>query len=547
MANSLKNIINRGVPVSTPLLLRMDDLISISNNKSDSREKILSLYKEVLNYLSSYFGNYVARIPASMRIYSDPNTLEKSFGLDIEQFLFMVVYSLNAYGNDRNNKQGSLSFIDIDFEELVNTDFELLKNRIEILRSLKDPSQLKKKFPTLFKQYKDWQLCYKNVLGLHKLLLKTGFYSNYKTLEQKMKILSDLKKHDIDVDLDELEELVEDAHKFSFDSFCKDYANIFENILENYDNIKEYLANYTVNCDDLDIDEENFALYIAFLSLMFAETAQDDSTKQAYIYYVVDYFNSDESRKTNNELSINIGVNDGDEELSSTDMQIGITSLIEGSDIDVTPAWLYEFYCNFLKNNPEVKALNLSDVDFSGMSLEDVDRFMTEYLKDIKANWDILPEDDYDDVMDYDKSSSTKTDSTKYEVSEERVLEMYVEKKEFYGSTDPIFRIKGKNTFNGYIGFIYANGKVVLDKFFEDVESRQLAYGEAIYIMDIKDFYELSQYPKRDLIASPKVDKIDHRRGWQEKARNEISTGGNAKEVKDTIKQLKKTNMISVE
>ena len=35
-------------------------------------------------------------------------------------------------------------------------------------------------------------------------------------------------------------------------------------------------------------------------------------------------------------------------------------------------------------------------------------------------------------------------------------------KKEFYDSTDPFFIIKGKNTFNGYVGYIYPNGKVIL-------------------------------------------------------------------------------------
>ena len=56
---------------------------------------------------------------------------------------------------------------------------------------------------------------------------------------------------------------------------------------------------------------------------------------------------------------------------------------------------------------------------------------------------------------------------------QEKLVELYMQKKDFYDRTDPFFRIIGKNTFEGYVGHIYTNGKVVLDKFFENSKNEK--------------------------------------------------------------------------
>ena len=546
MSNSLKNIINRGVPVNMPLLLRMDDLVSISNNKDDSREKLRVLNEGTLNFLKPYFGKYLPRVPACMKIFSDPNSLERSFGFDIEQFIYMLAINLNLYGDDKKFKKKQPAFSDIDYNELISNNFEALRTRIDVLRNLKDPSQLKKKFPELFSEYKSWSSIYKNVLVCYKFLLNKGFYSKFIKKEDKLRLYKKWQENGLDIPMDALNEYVEEANNFSFESFCQDNADIYDNLINHYDDINDYLSSYTINCDDLDIDEDKFALYIAYLSMLYAYNSKDDYNKQKYIYYVVDYFNRYESKKYDDEFSIDIGGHDSGFETS--EMSIFADDGKNSSEIKATAAELFKEYSEFLKDNPDIKAINVSNMDFSGMDLNEVEEFMIEYIKDIKANWDLLPEDAYDEVMTYENiPKETKKSVGKYEVSEERKLQMYIDKKEFYGSTDPIFRIKGKNTFDGYIGFIYPNGKVVLDKFFEKVDTKDLAYGEAIYIMGIKDFYELSQHSKSYLIESPDAKKIDHRGKWQEDVRKEINASGDSYSTASDIKKLVKANKITVE
>ena len=113
-----------------------------------------------------------------------------------------------------------------------------------------------------------------------------------------------------------------------------------------------------------------------------------------------------------------------------------------------------------------------------------------------------------------------------------------MDKKELYGSTDPFYRIKGINTFDGYIGFIYSNGKVMLDKFFENTKTGRLAFGEAIYIMDISDFYRLSHFPKKYLIRDSKVDRIIHSGNWQSKVLDVVNNNERINNPANDVKEL---------
>ena len=119
-----------------------------------------------------------------------------------------------------------------------------------------------------------------------------------------------------------------------------------------------------------------------------------------------------------------------------------------------------------------------------------------------------------------------------------------MEKKEFYASTDPFFRIKGKNTFDGYIGFIYTNGKVVLDKYYENSKVGQVADGKAIYVMDIEDFYILSNYPKSILMKNPGIKRIYHTSGWQDKVQKEITSEGQGIKTAEEVKKLIKAKKV---
>ena len=61
----------------------------------------------------------------------------------------------------------------------------------------------------------------------------------------------------------------------------------------------------------------------------------------------------------------------------------GLVSQSEGTII--TPKILYERYKNVLKNNPNLRIIDFTREDFSDMTPQEIEKFMEEYLKDLKG------------------------------------------------------------------------------------------------------------------------------------------------------------------
>ncbi len=100
-----------------------------------------------------------------------------------------------------------------------------------------------------------------------------------------------------------------------------------------------------------------------------------------------------------------------------------------------------------------------------------------------------------------------------------------------------------KNTFAGYVGHIYINGKVVLDKFFENQETGRVAEGQAVYSMDINDFYQLLNHPKQELIHNHLCKRIYHTGNWQGKIETVIEDN-RKKKTSEELKKLIKTGKV---
>ena len=257
--------------------------------------------------------------------------------------------------------------------------------------------------------------------------------------------------------------------------------------------IKAYLPNNPIDLSKIShFDKEKIDLYIANQFLLFAENATLEE-KQRFLYHVTSYFLSDENRKTDTNLKIQCG------NVNNNEFQVN------ESGYEITPKNLYDRYKKLLIDNPTLHAIDFRGVDFSNMNLCEVEDYMNEFLNDLSANWEFLPKDDrtveknvLDNIV---KSSNKEENEKKKKLDRERLLDLYMEKKEFYDSSDPFFRIKGKNTFDGYIGYIYSNGKVILEKYYENSNTSRLAYGEAAYVMDIDKFYSLSRLTKTELIT----------------------------------------------
>lgn len=104
-------------------------------------------------------------------------------------------------------------------------------------------------------------------------------------------------------------------------------------------------------------------------------------------------------------------------------------------------------------------------------------------------------------------------------------MNLYMDKKSFFDSSNPFCMLKGKSTFSGYVGYCYSNGKVILDKYYENEKTKRLAFGEAIYVMDLPSFYLLSKMSKAEIINGKLCRRIYHRGTWKDRAQEEIESG----------------------
>ena len=192
--------------------------------------------------------------------------------------------------------------------------------------------------------------------------------------------------------------------------------------------------------------------------------------------------------------------------------------------------------------NPKLKMIDFSKFDFSGMNLDEVESLVLRYLNELTVNWEIIPEEEIESSITKGIRENTKhlTEEEK-QIKRERMLDLYIEKKEFFATTNPLFRVKGKETFDGYVGYIYPNGKVILEKFYKNASNSQVSTGDAIYVLDIGDFYRLSHFTKKVLMNDERVDRIVHSGDWQSKVRK-IVESNDKKYSNDILKELIKTN-----
>lgn len=508
--NIMDTIINKGVPVSTPIILRCCDLREICNEKIKFESAMEDAIKRRNEKLNKIVNMKDLLIYKSMSIKINPNTLKKELVFSSAAFLYSLFKYLN-YNNIYNiEKEDDFNF------DYFNLDFEVLTPRINILRQISDSNELKREFPLLYGIYSKISDNFKAIKEIDR---KINCSSLSKFMKNKI-------KHDViktaekNVNAHLSENIFLTARKFNITSFCNSYADCFDDIVNNSDEICEIFDNETINLEDISMDIDKLELYLAY---RFLESIKDEfnDNKQKYVYYLANYYKENPDRKNDDTLEIIISEFDG----LNPKKGIKIKEVI-------TPKNIYMKFRQFIINNPSIQLLDFNDVDFSQMSLEEVESFIEEYLKIFKANWEIIPKNFQSECII--RSNHGNNNPIDYE----RLYELFMQKKEFYSSLDPFMCIKGKLTFEGYVGYIFTNGIVVLDKFYENSKKGRVSRGDAIYYMNIQDFYELSRYTKKELIHYPKVHRVIHRGIWQDAILNVINSTGDGMKTSSEIHKL---------
>ena len=535
---NFKQALNRGVPVETPVSLFYSDLYNLCDNKSKFSKVVDKEFEKLYKFVmgeNTKLGDM--QLFQTMMVTTDSNTLDKNICFSFSGIISSIYINFNIdnmYYDMVINHKDCTKFMSIDLKDFI----EKCNEKKSDLRIISKEKTLKREFPALYKLYLERKEKVDFYNNCSEILENPERYGLSK-LQARIKVFEFLKKNNIDENTN-LDEEIRNAQNFSLENFCLDCAETLEYITSRILEIKAYLPNNPIDLSKIShFDKEKIDLYIANQFLLFAENAPLGE-KQRFLYHVTSYFLSDENRKTDTNLKIQCGnVNNNEFKVNE-------------SGYEVTPKNLYDRYKKLLIDNPTLHAIDFRGVDFSNMNLCEVEDYMHEFLNDLSANWEFLPKDDRTvekNVLDNVIKSSNKEESEeKKKLDRERLLDLYMEKKEFYDSSDPFFRIKGKNTFDGYIGYIYSNGKVILEKYYENSNTSRLAYGEAAYVMDIDKFYSLSRLTKNELITMDDsvCDRIIHKGNWQQKAQNVINQAGDFFQTAKEVKKMVKTNNVEL-
>ena len=502
MNDILKKALNRGAPIDTPIMINIHDLLKVLQNGelyNDYRENIADIVSGISNIMGMYSGNFT--LPMYATITSDEYG-RRELRFSGENYYETLIELLRGKMNNMTDKE----------VEKVITDKEGFQVVKEELLSINNKNDLQEKYPRIYELYEEEIESNRNFLTLDEILKDENTPFEVK-LNNKARIINNFTKFYSNFSLER--ELMY-ARSFSLKTYLERMANAIERYIANAEEIINLYYTHKMNMESLktsDIDKLN--LYIAAEFVNKIEKVPKDE-KQRYLFYLTNYF------KDNVETEIK-------------------RVKIKFKEKNINPIRLYEKYKKVLLENPELLAVNFKETDFKDMTKEEIEEFILEYLKELRANWTLIPENDNSVEKTVRKIAERKYRNISLEdrkKKEAKLMSLYMSKKNFYDKTDPYFRIKGKNTFDGYVGYIYSNGIVVLEKFYDNVKTGRIAENEAIYIINMKDFYELSQYSKTHLISNHLCRRVIHGKGWQDRVLKHINKETNKDPSIETTKLI---------
>lgn len=203
-------------------------------------------------------------------------------------------------------------------------------------------------------------------------------------------------------------------------------------------------------------------------------------------------------------------------------------------------------YQEFLAKYPNAKPIVLPNVSreerekYKDIDLVEKLTKLTE--EDTRINWELLPKGEGEKK---DKSGLPKQDGETQTKSIE--VEDVLKRIDFIENTGFIGKLKGINTFTGYYAYVYPNGNVILEKFWEDEEEIRPAVYCATYIMNIDNFVSMSKISKINLVEYIKtlpelgVKRLYHSNiaNWEKNIYKEINGAYRLEDAMEFINGLK--------
>ena len=339
---NIDNSLNKGVPINFPVLIEPTDLIAIVSNQ----KKMTSiLEKSTFAYLE--FISRQAKSLISLDFYGTLAIVH-----DFEDLKGKIIFSDLGFYKTLDKTLNTNITVN-DYEELLDTSDMVRQflERTEILKQVKTPNELKRKFPNIYQKYlKTVQDNYNLTKGIIEPLNKLSLR------DRTLKLITlnkELRKYSL-YDAVTMEDLIEDTKKFSFERFIEQMVSCLTNLVNNKDKIIAYINNNPIDFNDLNQkDIDNLELYFAYQHLKQAKLFTG-IYRQEYLYYVSNYFIN---KKDILEKDIRIVIGS-----KSKDIQNGLLVMKDNStskEVIITPKILYDMYTKLLVDNPNLKMVTV--------------------------------------------------------------------------------------------------------------------------------------------------------------------------------------------
>ena len=169
--------------------------------------------------------------------------------------------------------------------------------------------------------------------------------------------------------------------------------------------------------------------------------------------------------------------------------------------------------------------------------------------RSLLASWDIIPKGKKETT----ESISIPKDFTMPLDEQEKIRRMLISKN-YLENSSYLFSLEGINEFEGYQGYLYPNGTVVFEKYYDNVKTKKIASGSATYIMKLDNFVEVSKLSKTEIISKINkgeikgVRRIFHREDmerWKSEVTQAITGSDYTVQVEEYIDELIDTREVS--
>lgn len=479
--DEIYNSINKGIPNQIKLELSFDDLVNYCfEDKKKLLTSLINVRKEFENTITKICGYNKSHHDFFDNLRLITNYKNSNTGIYVSPLCFVkkIKEILGVYN----------SIIDLNDQELIKE----LNNRLQVLKSIHDIDKLKDEFPWIFDDYK------------YSLNLMDNIREEEKNNFDKADIMRvDYQKNGLDT---------------RFNVFLSNQKQMYKSFIDHAKDIIEYADTNPISFDKFTgLDKDKFELFVAYKYL---EYAKKEENKQAAIYYLTTYLN---------ELG-------------------GRNSSMIYKDREISSVYILKELRKILKSNKTLKAVNEPRNVFNSYHVKHVKNHLNKYLNSLD-NWCVLrltpneilqnQQSRIEKIADYYMDeSNTKSRNVKL-LKIKKYITMFIRKLNFYENSNYELRLFGIGPFESYVAYLYSNGMVVVDKFYDESLEVNPTYNEAIYVMDIDTFLKMISMDKPSLRDNNNVKRIIHSGHWEDKLQNEINNPTIDIDSQDTKKLTK--------